>query len=71
MPKRSFQCGELYTKHLYLLPMVCLLVIPTIAIAQSNYRSKLVSIESEISALQRNLDDTVSVGKKSARRIAH
>ena len=64
MPKRSFQCGELYTKHLYLLPMVCLLVIPTTAIAQSNYRSKLVSIESEISALQRNLDDTVSVGKK-------
>ncbi|MDG2088565.1 MAG: peptidoglycan DD-metalloendopeptidase family protein [Arenicellaceae bacterium] len=68
MPKRSFQCGALYTKHVLLLLMVCLLAVPAGSSAQPEYRSKLVSIESEIRALQQSLDDSVSVGKQ--QRVA-
>ena len=44
--------------------MVCLLAVPAGSSAQAEYRSKLVSIESEIRALQQSLDDSVSVGKQ-------
>jgi murein hydrolase activator len=64
MPKRSFQCGALYTKQMFLLPMVCTLLVSVTFVAQSDYRSKLVSLEREIRALQRSLDDTVGLAKE-------